>query len=286
MALVVAVQPSIGPGEAEAYRRLPSVEPPWSILIWPMPMWVRHVIFWVTTALGSTYGLITAWLVRPKNRAADVATGAIMGLIASVTAFTLSMGWALVIQTTVWPVQHDLALLSEAAWAGPAPQENPPDPAGRAQLAAADRLLEKYPDLREVPAGERGRVLYHKVRADLIDGIPRGIWLGVLFILVCGVSVGAAHVMIAGPLLRRPGPRRAVLVRFFEPAFLITVLACLAFGVVLEFKYLRPEIWHLSQFGLLVLALVSALRRWSWPLRLLLNAGWLFSAVMLARRFY
>jgi hypothetical protein len=285
MSLAVAVHPSIGPGAADAYRRLPSLDPPWLALPWPMPMWVRHAIFWATLGLGSTVGLITAGLVRPKNRAADVAAGAVTGFVGGVTVFTLSFGWGLIVMKAVWPIQDDLRHLSEAAWAEPGPQGHPPDPAGKARPRAVDRLLQKYPDLREVPAGERGRVFYHKIRADLIAGIPLGIWWGALFVLVCGVLLGSAQVMAAGPLLRRPGARRAVLGPYLEAAFPASAGLCLAFATAMELRYVPLTIWHLSQLGLLALALTGTLRGWPWPLRLLLHAGWLLSAGMLARRF-
>jgi hypothetical protein len=284
--LVVAVHPTIGPGAAEAYRRLPSLHPPWLTVTWPVPTWVKHAIFWTMLGLGSTLGLLTAWLVRPKNRAADVAAGAITGLIGAATLFTLSLGWTLVIQNAVWPVQTDLRLLSEAAWAESTRQGNPPRPAAKTQPSPAARLLEKYPDLREVPAGERGRVLYNKVRADLIGGIPRGIWLGALFVLTCGVLPGAAQVMAAGPLLRRHGASRAVLVPYLELAFPASALLCLGFATAVALQYGPAKVWHLSLFGLLVLALTSTLRGWPWPLRLVLHAGWLLSAGMLAVQSY
>ena len=147
-----------------------------------------------------------------------------------------------------------------------------------------DRLLERYPDLREVPAGERGRVLFHKIRLDLLTGIPPGIWLSALAVLVLGVLICTAQVMAAGPLLRRPGARGAVLLPYLEAAFPATVLIALAFGALLLGGYVqRPlQIWHLPLFGLLVLALTSTVRGWPWPLRLVLHVGWLVSAGMLA----
>src|SRR5262249_16234052 len=153
--------------------------------------------------VASTAGLVTAMLVRPKNRAADVAVGTITGFVVGATFCTLSAGGFFVVLTGVMPIQADLRLLSQAAWAERMPPRDQPGPARERGPRPVDRLLKKYPDLREVPAGDRGRVFYDKVRADLIAGIPRGIWLGALFVLVGGVGICTAQVMAAGPLLRR-----------------------------------------------------------------------------------
>jgi predicted Ser/Thr protein kinase len=286
MSLVAMVHTTIGPGAADAYQRLPSLDPPWLALTWPMPMWVRVAIFWAVLGLESTAGLLTAMLVRPKNRAADVAAGAITGFVFGATVFTLSGGWQLIIATAVLPVQTDLRLLSKAAFTEPAPKGDPADPAGKTRARPVDQLLEKYPDLREVPVQDRERVFYSKIRADLIAGIPPGIWFGALFVLVAGVLVYTAQMMAAGPLLRRQGPRHAVLLPYLEAAIPATVLFTLAYMVPVGRYFNVPlQIWHLPLFGLLVLALTSTLRGWPWPLRLLLHGGWLFIAGLLAMRY-
>jgi serine/threonine protein kinase len=286
MTRLVAIDPALASSVSYAYRRLPSLDPPWLAISWPTPTWVRSAIFWTTLVLTSTLGLIVAGLVRPKNRAADVATGVVTGLIGGATFFTLSGGWGFVIVTALGPIQADLRLLSEAAWLEPIQAERPA-PTGKGPARSAERLLEKYPDLREVPAQERGRVMYHKLRADLLAGIPLGIWWGMLFVLAACVGTTTAQVMAAGPLLRGQGLRRAVVWPYLEVAFPATVLISLALEALYGQRYgNRPfQIWHLPLFGLLALALTCTLRGWPWPLRLLLHAGWLLSAGMLARRY-
>jgi hypothetical protein len=285
MGLVVAVHPIIGPSAADAYRRLPSLDTPWLIITWPIPAWGRPALFWTTLSIGNFVGLVTALLVRPKSRAADIAAGAVFGLLGGATAFTVSIGWNLVSLTAVWPSQDDLWQLSEAAWAEPAANRAPADAAGRAWPGPRDALLRKYPDLREVPATQRGRVFYEKVRADLLAGIPPGLWLGALFVLILGVLGCTAQVMAAGPLLRRLGPFRAVLVPYIERAFPAGILCNFLWQASVERYFGLPwRIWHLGLFGLLVLALTGVLRGWPWLVRLLLHAGWLASAAMVAGR--
>jgi hypothetical protein len=149
-------------------------------------------------------------------------------------------------------------------------------------------LLTKYPDLRQIPAGERGRVFYLKVRADLIAGIPLGIWLGAIAGLTMEMLIYTIMVMAAGPLLRRHGARPVVLLPNFERAAPTTILIALSAGfVVAEFLVRRMvnlahlRIWYLAILALLALAVVSTLRGWPWPLRLLLHGSWVLSLILL-----
>jgi hypothetical protein len=185
----------------------------------------------------------------------------------------------------VGPIQADLRQLSEAAWAEPAPHGAPVDAAGKARLSPRDALLQKYPDLREIPIADRGEVFYEKIRADLLAGVPPAIWFGALFVLIVGVVTNTAQVMAAGPLLRRQRPFCAILAPYLERSFPATFLFNFLYQVPVERYFNLPlQIWHLPLFGLLVLALTGVLRGWPWPLRLLLHAGWLASAALVAVR--
>jgi hypothetical protein len=227
--------------------------------------------------------VVAGLLVRPKSRGADAAAGAILGFLGGATTFTLSVGWLYINVTAVLPVQADLDLLSRAALAEPAPPGDAADREGTTRPRPVDELLRKYPDLREVPAGERGQVLAKKISADLMAGIPPGIWFGALTVVFATV-VFAAQVMAAGPLLRRQGPRLAILWPYLEVSFPATVLIVLAnMALVGPYFNVPLRIWQLPLFVLLGLALTSTLRGWAWPWRLLLHAGWLFSAGMVGR---
>jgi hypothetical protein len=282
ISLVVLVHPVLLiTGAADAYRRFPSLDPPWLAGAWSIPMSLRHAIFWAWLGAASSAGLVTGLLVRPKGRAADAAAGALLGFLVGTTAFTLSVGWNFINLTAVWPVQADLDLLSEAALAEPTPGGDAADREGKTRPRPVEVLLQKYPDLREVPAGERGQVLSRKISADLMAGIPPGIWFGALFVLAVAVPVCAAQVMAAGPSLRRQGPCLAMLWPYIEVSFPATVLFVLAYAALVANYFNKPlQIWHLPLFVLLGLALTGTVRGWRWPWRMLLHAGWLFSTGM------
>jgi predicted Ser/Thr protein kinase len=264
----------LGPA-ADVYGRLPHVHPPWLLAItWAAPSWVQSVVYYGAQALISTAGLVVGWLVRPKNRAADIVAGSLTGFVCGATLLTLS-GWPLIITlVAVAGVEQDLKALSEAALTEPT--------AGRAQPGAVEHLLKKYPDLREIPAQERGRVFFLKLRADLIAGIPLGIWLGALGLLTMQMLIYTIMVLVAGPLLRQHGARPVVLLPYFERVFPTVLLIALSAGycaaelLLQHLVNIAPmRIWFLALLAVLALAVVSTLRRWPWPVRLLLHSSWL-----------
>ncbi len=57
---------------------------------------MRRAIYLLGAAFVGSGGLMTVWLVRPRNTAADVASGAITGVVSAVISYTLSWGWVAV----------------------------------------------------------------------------------------------------------------------------------------------------------------------------------------------
>ena len=168
----------VGPS-ALAYTHLPSLAPPLLAIHWDASLMTRRIVYWLATPLPVLVGLLVVFLVRPKNRTADFAAGAATGLAAALAGFVTSWAWIILIFTTVAPAEEDLRLLS-AAWAESTLERGPP---GQGPPPAEERLRDKYPDLGVLPPAERGDVLYHKIRLDLVTGLPTGIWLGMLILL-------------------------------------------------------------------------------------------------------
>jgi hypothetical protein len=255
----------VGLSMPDAYRQLPGIDPPRLLAFtWALPPWLVTVIYFGFMVLLCTAGLLIAVLVRPRNRSADVAAGAATGLICGATAFLLA-GWVAIIPSAVDPIQADLELVAAAACEG-----------------NAEAVLRKYPGLRGVPAARRGELLAKKIRAELIGGVPLGVWLGALFLFTFYGAFFATHVMAAGPLVRRHGATPAVLRPYLEQVIPATFLIILASGITvastLGARYLHaPQLlaWHLPVMGLLGVAVVSTWRGWPWPARLALHAGWI-----------
>ena len=63
---------------------------------WQLSSSTRRAIYLGMVGLMSSGGLVTIWLVRPKNAAADLASGIITGLLATVLCYTISWGWVAV----------------------------------------------------------------------------------------------------------------------------------------------------------------------------------------------
>jgi tRNA A-37 threonylcarbamoyl transferase component Bud32 len=262
----------VNPSAAAAYRQLPNVPPPWlHAFIWAVPAWLHGTGYVLSLVLLCTAGLLIGVLVRPKNRAADVAAGAVTGFVCGATVFVLA-GWMGSIPVAVDPIQSDIQQLAAGVWEG-----------------RGEELLDRYPDLRKVPARSRGEVLFQKVRGDLIRKIPFGVWLGALLQLGVFVPMLTTHVMAAGPLLRRHGHRPAVLLPYYErviPATFLVTLSLGLVGVLLLLGHLIRNgpflvLWQMPVFALLALAVLSTWRGWPWPLRLALHASWVAGEALL-----
>jgi hypothetical protein len=284
MSWIRAVHVLFGPSTAEAYRRLPSLDPPWVLAIaWATPNWLMTVFYFVSLGFLSFAGLIVAALVRPKNRAADVAAGLITGFVYGAAVLVLSLGAVGATFTAVEPIREDLVSLSEAAWAEPANRDEYIGP------RPVDRLLQKYPDFQKLPPRDRGRVFSEKFRADLIARFPPGIWIGVLISFPLAFLIFTTQVMAAGPLLRQQEGR--VVLPYLERVVPAMLLIAMAPAIVILPVVLGPMLRRdfpfdlsavllsfLPMLGLLVMAFTAVRRGWPWPLRLMLHAGWLFGA--------
>jgi hypothetical protein len=188
----------------------------WLVVINPLGMSkaLQSTLYLLGIGVASSAGLMTAALVRPRNRTADLAAGTITGLLAAVTCYTISWGWVAV-------------LLAYQA------------------------------------AGEQG--------------IPYGIWLGMLSVLGILGLIFVVETLAAGSLLRRHGRVRLIIVPYFELVLPVTLVILLV-GVVL-FRSARGQFDQyrgaLLVLPLLALALTGVLRGWHWGLRAVLHAGWL-----------
>src|SRR5262249_45562853 len=178
-----------------AYDRLPSVPRPWFLLGPALPDWCLIAISAALLVLLGSMGFATAVVVRPTTRHAAVAAGLAVGFLTAVTAFALSIGWSATAGNTTAATYDDLAIVSAATFTRPAPGEPQP----------GDRLLAKYPDLRQVPEGQRGDVIRGKIVSDLLAGLLIGLWWGIFAALLVCLVPGLTGTVAAWSLLQRHG---------------------------------------------------------------------------------
>jgi serine/threonine protein kinase len=222
-------------------------------VIWPDVFLKYQVVLWALTGVVvSSTGLVTALLVRPKNRSADATAGAITGLIGGVTMFSVSLGW-LMVALSVMPVKglsgekDDLALVCTAAFPQPGATKQP-----------SERLLREYPALAQVPVENRGAIFFHTLRADLMARIPIGIWIGMLLSLICAGLGGVCQTIAAGALLRRHSRFPAILLPYVEVAASTTTLIGFCFLILISMLWNSDLEWLPLVVGLLGLAVTGA----------------------------
>jgi hypothetical protein len=252
-------------GAAVYANDFPSCDPPLLALGSTGPDW----LFALARALGAValfgMGLFAVLIVRPRDRWGDAGAGLATGLVAGITAFTTSMGWKTVLGATLLSSWADLALLDRACRL----DEPPAQAAGGAQGRShpSDVLVEKYPDLRRVPAEQRGEVLSRKIAYDVALRIQLGIWLGMAGALALFTVFATGEAVAAGYLLRRRGRVLAILLPYLE----LTVpglVALLLPAAMVRFSTVTASLASgASEFDLAVLAkreyaILAALLTW------------------------
>jgi serine/threonine-protein kinase len=249
---------------------LPGAGRPWLLLDWKPPGWVSYAAALLCLFAWAVMGLVTAWLVRPRNRSADVAAGTVTGLVTGVVLFTLGVGWVSLMLASR-PTLVDIDLLSWTAW------DDPVHPG--ASHAARDRLLQRYPGLAELPAGQRSGALYRHLVGRLLAGMPVALWTAMVFALGLSLSAAVSGTWVAGPLRRRGGSVWRALVPYLEgelPTLTVCVFPLTLSTVPLLGARMNLPLWVFAlEPALAALALTGVVRRWHWAIRVVLHAAWL-----------
>jgi hypothetical protein len=192
---------------ADVYARsFPSLAPPALALDTAPDSW----LFAALAAVGMTAQLSMGWLtvrfVRPKDAWGDLGAGLATGMVAGVGALVKTVLWVVLLRFALVPSLGDLDLLARAS-----------------RPHAADVLAEAYPDLRDVPADERGKVLADKIACDVALHLPLGIWFGMV-VAATGFSLFAMGQALAAGYLRRRGDSGAAFLPYVElvvPSFML-----------------------------------------------------------------
>jgi hypothetical protein len=262
---------------AFAYDRLPGVRRPWLVPQWQPPTWAQYALIIVAAGVVGAAGLLIAALARTRSRPADLAAGLAAGLLMALGCFLFGGVWAYLISAAVDPTAEDRWLLPKAGWSA---GEHPGWP-------SAQRLLEKYPDLRALPPSQRVRVLSAKTEAEMIIAIGDG--LTFITVLMVGLAAPflAGTTAAAGSLLRGRGRLLRVLVPYCEVTVPTAMLLFLLM-IWLAKLHLGEELGLLPAFFLcavpIVPAVAGAVRGWHWAVRAVLQATWLAWFGLLAWR--
>jgi serine/threonine protein kinase len=271
---LTAIQPNLH-GLEPYYRRMTG-DTSWPGAAWEIPPWLIIALILLGLVLVGFSGLATARLVRPRNRQADVAAGLVSGAVAGVVFFTLAFGW-LAGLARLWPILGGTSLLSTAAWEGSVEGDRETADSLRSQIRK--ELLEKYPDLRDIPVQERGRVMRGKLIYDVYTAIPLSIWSGMLLSVGFCVAFGAFSTALGGQLLRARGGVRRALLPYLEgtvPAAIFCWCPAMIMIPWLLGGRLNAPLWYVALLiGVTGLAVTGVLRRWHWLVRLPLHAGWI-----------
>jgi hypothetical protein len=283
---LLAINPAIS-RLAESYRTLTGHSSFWLALPGrEFPRWLTSVAGLVAFLVLGAQGLLTARLVRPLNRHADLGAGLITGLISAVTFFALSFGWLAVIARTFMGTDatSDLRSLSRAAWVekGPAAAGVPPPP-DRPGSGPRDQLLEKYPGLRDLSAQGRARAVYDKIAFELMTSVPLGIWFGMLAALGFFIPVSVAGSVSAGASLRRDPRIRRALPGYLELVLPVAVFCGYVFVLLvvpmLGLRLNLPGWYFVLILMMTALAITAVRRRWHWIVRLALHSCWIVMLV-------
>lgn len=99
---------------ARSYGKFPSLKPP--LLAIPMqtlPDELTRACLIAAMVIVAFMGLLTAWLVRPRDRWADAGSGLATGLVAGMAVFAFGFGSAVIVAFSVVATLPDAATLTD-----------------------------------------------------------------------------------------------------------------------------------------------------------------------------
>ena len=219
-------------------------------------------------------GLLTAWLVRPRDRWADAGSGLATGLVAGMAVFAFGFGSAVIVAFSVVATLPDAATLTDGYQT-----KTPPPSEEKPRRHPQEELLERYPDLEKQPEHRRAWALHDKMISDEVNGIMVGLWVGLLISFGVYGTMGVYQAIMAGTLLRRRGSLLGMTGAYLE-ATLCTSFFILVFGTYMGFggwQALSIDLrWTVmvGSLGVLLFTNVGVWLGWHWYLRVALYGVW------------
>ncbi len=209
---------------ATAYAKFPSQSPSWLFFDMTLPGLLQLPLLLIGLAAPLGMGPATAWLVRGRDRWGQLAAGLTTALTGSFMAYFLWIGCLVSVASVIVPSIPDLTLLADSTKQPVVASEVP-----------SDVLAERYPDLKDTPTEERGRVFFAKIVADQVGGTAHGVWLGIGVALTSVGGVGLFGTMTASWLYRRGGSFRSILAPYLE----LSLSTSITVGILIQ-TLIRP----------------------------------------------
>lgn len=222
-------------------------------------------------SLIAAVGMVNYLVVRPKTRDVAIASGVLAGLFAAAIAFVTSLGWQPLTSISVKSGAQDIQMLSRAALADT-----------QSQRELARKAIERrYPSLPNLETSERPNMLASKVLFDQTMGIPVGLWVGLMLVVVVIAVPALVGTVLFGRLVDEIGVRGRAFGRYFECMPLTAVCLMLTLLYMFPTLAILPPVWtRLLILATMSATIVAAVRGTKWYWRLLLHAGW-FAAFVL-----
>ncbi len=171
----------------EAYDAFPSLDPPWFTFEWQPPVGLTAAVLGVLMVALFAQGPLAVLIVRPANRAGEVALSAAVGLLSGLTFFTLTAGPIFTFHLGTMESQQDIYDLAAAADGTPV------------------QLVQHYPDMANLPPTQEfkpGFLLSRKIFADQEARGPQVLWMAMALSLL-PVPLAVVLALVAGNLMRR-----------------------------------------------------------------------------------
>ncbi|MCE9567325.1 MAG: serine/threonine protein kinase [Planctomycetes bacterium] len=261
----------------------PEVSEGWGGLAsWPFPAGSFALAMAIAGVLHLAVGMATYLATQSQSRAFQSRSAVAVAFLGGVIAFILHIAPTMLVRTAVQPTMGDLDLLARGFATREAdPRDSVPvdpdqvrwRPAIRTEeeSLAHRKLLEQYPKLADAHEHDRGWLLLQKTRTVTMQGIHKGLTLGIILTLIYSSLVAVGGTLIAGYLVRLWGSPRAALLPYLEACVSLS-LGCYATIVLVDL--LLRGYGLIGTFHLVILTLLSpvplyaVLRGWDTQTRL------------------
>jgi hypothetical protein len=208
-------------------------------------------------------------VARPQDIWADFSAAVTSAMASSLAALVMGIGWAVVMAMVIVPSIADLTLVGDSLRTpGTSVQ-------GKTTGHPSEGLVERYPDLGDVPENERGKIFVPKLISDQILGSAYGIWLSADFALMTYGAVVFWGTVAAGYLARRGDCFSRKVVPYLELTVSLTV-TCSAPFLLLTLGPSSIHSWLIWLWLAWVTTVVvlMVVQRAHWMLRLALAVTW------------